>query len=546
MADDGYQMRQEVGLRVPMRDGVELSLRVYRPDAPGAFPALLAVSPYQHATDDLPHSALFLWHEVGPVAWYVAQGYVYVHADVRGTGQSGGTYGFLDMAEQTDLYDLIQWVAGQAWCDGNVGGIGQSYYAWSQWFMGVMNPPALRCIAPYDGSIDLYRDAAYHGGIYCDFLNWWYNLVRNNNLQRMPGGPQGRLMEADIGAEFTSRQTYDDWWRERSALERIDRIEVPVLSIGHWGKMGLHLRGNIVGYEDVTAPKRLIVTGAKDVFEAHELFDRIDFHRDVLLPFYDHWLKGKESHAERSAPPVRLYVNGREEWRDAAAWPLPEAREVPFFLSARPAGAVASLNDGSLDTDPPEDSDATTSYDYPDPGWTLGVARMTPQGPDPLGRVLTFTTPPLEADIEVTGPIRMELFLESTAEDTDVFVKLSDQGPGEGRPTSCIVSRGWLRASHHSRRDEDRSRPWRPVYSHDAPQPITPGEVVRLEIELMPCAHLFRAGHRLRLEIANGDSPVTDGLFTHLYGWWKVGRDTIHHCDARPSKLILPVVGGPD
>lgn len=432
MAAEGCDLLDEIDVRVPMRDGVELSVRIYRPDAPGQFPALLAVSPYQHVTDDLPHSALFLWHEVGPVAWYVAQGYAYVHADVRGTGQSDGSYGFLDAAEQQDLYDLVQWVANQPWCDGNVGGIGQSYYAWSQWFMGVMNPPALRCIAPYDGSIDIYRDAGYHGGIHCDFLNWWYNLVRTNNLQRMPAGRQGKLLERDIGAELLSHQTYDDWWSERSALERIDRIEVPVLSIGHWGKMSLHLRGNIVGYEDVEAPKRLIVTGAQNVFEAHELFDQIDFHREVLLPFYDRWLKGKESAEECNAPPVRLYVNGREAWRDAEAWPLPEATEVPFYLNGRSACAVASLNDGSLETTPPEEADAATSYDYPDADWTLGVARMTVQGPDPLGRVLTFTTQPLEAEIEVVGPIRLELFLSSSAHDADVFVKLSDQAPGEG------------------------------------------------------------------------------------------------------------------
>ncbi len=539
---DALPMRTERDIGATMRDGTRLSLRICRPDAPGRFPALLAVSPYQHVTDDLPHSPLFLWREVGPVPWYVAHGYACVHADVRGTGQSEGRYGFLDRAEQQDLYDLVQWVAAQDWCDGNVGGIGQSYYAWSQWFMGVMAPPALRCIAPYDGATDIYRDAAYHGGIHCDFMNWWYTLIRNNNLHRAGPEAQGRLLEADLGRDFTTRQLRDDWWRERSAQERLDRVRVPVLSIGHWGKMSLHLRGNITGFEALQAPKRLIVTGARDVFEAHDLFDQVSFHAEVLKPFYDRYLKGAANGWE-DGPAVRLWLRGRDDWLDADRWPLPQARETAFHLQPGPAGAGPSLNDGALGPEPMPGADgeaegAATSYDYPDPQWTLGTARLTPEGPDAASRVLAFSTPELDRPLEIAGPVRLLLWLSSTATDTDVFVRLVDVPPG-GRPV--IVSRGWLRASHR-RTDPARGTPWRPFRHHDAPEPLEPGRPELLEIEVMPCAHRFAPGHRLRLEIANGDSPVTEGLFTHLYGWWKVGRDTIHHDAAHPSRLLLPVL----
>jgi len=251
-----YSMRVDSRVSATMRDGVRTAVRIYRPDGPGRFPALFAASPYMYATDDIPHSRLFLWREVGPVQWYVEQhGYAYVHADVRGSGDSEGVYNFLDRVEQQDYYELVEWVARQDWCDGNVGGIGQSYYAWSQWFMGIVNPPSLRCIAPYDGAVDPYRGTAYHGGIYCDFMAWWYNLVRVNNLHRAANDPAGKAMPLDMAWEFQKRQTYDDWWRERTPYERLDEIEVPVLSIGHWGKMGLHLRGNILGYEEVQAPK---------------------------------------------------------------------------------------------------------------------------------------------------------------------------------------------------------------------------------------------------------------------------------------------------
>ncbi len=133
MASTKYDIKIEEPVYVPMRDGTRIALRIYRPDADGAFPALFAASPYQFETDDLPHSTMFLWREVGPVEWYVREhGYAYVRMDVRGSGKSEGVYNFLDAEEQRDYYETIEWIARQAWCDGNVGGLGQSYYAWSQ------------------------------------------------------------------------------------------------------------------------------------------------------------------------------------------------------------------------------------------------------------------------------------------------------------------------------------------------------------------------------------------------------------------------------
>lgn len=389
-----HGMKVEEPVFVTMRDGVRIACRIYRPDAPGKFPVLFAASPYQFETDDLPHSTQFLWREVGPVEWYVRDhGYVYVHMDVRGTGQSGGTYGLLDKDEQQDYYDCIEWVGRQEWCDGNVGGIGQSYYAWSQWFMGIVNPPSLKCIAPYDGAVDMYRGTAYHGGIYCDFMPWWYQMLRVNNLQRASNGPGGQYLPLDLAGEMARHQTYDAWWKERCIWERLDEIKVPVLSIGHWGKMGLHLRGNIVGYEEVKAPKKLVVTGARDVFEAHDQFDHIEYHERELLPFYDRYLKGKKNGWEKR-PEVRLYVNGRGEWREEEAWPVKGARTVPFHLSRKASNSVTSLNDGTLTPDKPAKNGGSTDFSYPQPGWKLGTVGMGPQGPDTIRNALTFTTPP--------------------------------------------------------------------------------------------------------------------------------------------------------
>ena len=146
------------------------------------------------------------------------------------------------------------------------------------------------------------------------------------------------------------------------------------------------------------SPKKLVVTGAKDVFEAHDQFDQISYHKDELLPFYDHYLKGKKNRwLNRSN--VRLHVGGRNEWREEDAWPLKHTKYTSFYLNRRQSKSLTSVNDGSLTTDAPRVNGGSTSYDYPNPGWKLGTVGCGPQGPDPVRGVLTFTTASLEEDV---------------------------------------------------------------------------------------------------------------------------------------------------
>jgi len=145
-------------------------------------------------------------------------------------------------------------------------------------------------------------------------------------------------MRLDLVGAITEHTLDDDWWRERSPFWRLHEIKVPVLSIGHWGKMGLHLRGNILGFEEVKAPKKLVVTGAKNVHEAHHQYDQVAFHEQELLPFYDLHLKGKNNGFMDGAP-ARLYVRGANVWREEE-WPLPGAKYVPYYLRKGPSGSV--------------------------------------------------------------------------------------------------------------------------------------------------------------------------------------------------------------
>lgn len=542
-----YQTIVEKDVYVAMRDGVRIALVVYRPKAEGQFPALFAASPYQYEFDDVPAYPLFPTRETGPVDWYVGHGYVYIHADVRGSGRSEGTYRYFDKEEQLDYYELVEWIAQQPWCTGKVGGIGQSYFAVAQWFTAALNPPHLTCIAPYDARIDNYRDAGYHGGIFGGYQSYWYNAVRHNNRLRPANAPTGKMMEYDLGYHLIDHAIYDSWWKERCAHELIKDIKVPVFSIGHWGKLGLHLRGNILGYEDVISPKKLLITGAASSQEAHHLFDTIEFHEQELLPFYDHYLKGIDN-GFMEGPPVKIFVRGEQAYRTENEWPLKRAKYVSYYLRKGPSKSVNSLNDGALSSAAPPRNGGASVYSYPDWEWRSGVVAIGPDGPDPVKRVLTFTSPELDDDMEVTGPIVLELYALSDQTDMEFIVKIADQRPQPPeerkkgvQPGFTNVSKGWLKASHR-KKDEKRTTAIRPFYTHEDPQPVEPGRTYKFDIEVLPTSYVFRKGHRIRLEITNGDSALTDHTWTHPYPLWKGGTDTIHHDAAHPSRILLPVV----
>jgi predicted acyl esterase len=533
---------------IAVRDGARIGARVYRLEGAGPYPALLAASSYRFDNNILPASPQFLWRETGPIDFYAENGYAYIHMDVRGSGRSGGSFGFLDHKDQEDLYDVVEWVGRQSWCNGKVGGIGQSYFCMLGWFMGALSPPSLACLGAHDGLCDIYRAGTYHGGIACDFVPgyWWY---QNRFINRYPASGPTRDQDTDLTAMIAAHPTYDDFWRERSAWEVLDRIKVPLYSSGVWAKMQLHTRGNIDGYLRAQGPKKLRMSGAPNAWAAAAEFASVDFHKRVLLPFYDYYLKGRETDYLARAN-VEYAVRGSNVMRKSDTWPPRNVRYVSWYLTQTASHSVTSLNDGGLSRSAPAGTGAT-SYSYPNPGWVAGVVGFGPSGPaggfDPVRRVLTFTGEPLLDDVEIAGPIKLTLYLSTTATDTDVLVKLSDQFPqaSEDRakglnPFAEVVTRGWLRASHREI-DEAHSTDMVPRYTHRNPQPLTPAEIYKLQVSLEPMAYLFKKGHRIRLEIVNGDSPVTEALWPHYYRPDKIGADTIYHDGNHPSELVLPV-----
>jgi hypothetical protein len=394
---------------------------------------------------------------------------------------------------------------------------------------------------------DPYRYLAFRGGIESNFPLYWFNAsVRVPNLYPA-NGDHPRVLERDFYLDVQGHPNYDTYWRERCAAEHLDKIKVPIFSIGVWAKMELHLAGNILGYQKAQGPKKLFITGTATAVTSQIDFNTVDFHKKLLLPFYDKYLKGANtSHDER--PNVEYVVKNTGVARSFDAWPPPGTRRQKFFLGKGPTGSVTSLNDGALHAAPGAEG-GSTSYAYPHPRWVLGVVAVGPQGPDPAAAVLTFTSAPLEADMEVAGHGKVILHASSTRSDMDFHVKVSEQFPQSpeerakgAQPRYAIVTKGWLRASHAMERDRGKSTEDIPHYTHANPKPLVPGKIYELEIALMAIAWRFQKGSRLRLEIACGDSPITDGLFFHVYRPDKIGTDTVHHDAAHPSQLILPVL----
>ncbi len=321
---------------------------------------------------------------------------------------------------------------------------------------------------------------------------------------------------------------------------------MPIFSIGVWSKVDLHLNGNIVGFQRARAPKKLLVFGSSNLFAAVADFSSEEFHEKYLRPFYDCYLKGEDT-GYPTEPAVRYFVTGADRFNRADDWPPKNVSYRTYFLKSGPTGSVTSLNDGALD--PAGAGAGQTRFDYPDPGWRAGVVGFDPEGqPDPVRRVLTFTSPPLEDDLELAGPLKLVLYAASSNSDTDFIVKVAEQfvqsedSRREGvQPRSRVVTKGWLRASHRAI-DAARSLPNAPWYTHVDPQPIEPGRIYQYEIAVMPTAYLFKKGSRIRLELANGDSQLTEFVFQHDYTPNKVGTDTIYHDAEYPSHLIVPVV----
>ena len=569
-------MVAEKDVLVPMRDGVRLAIDVYRPDTTDRLPALLSFSIYNKDLQGpelgatLPPQPAWssLWAgllEAGDTRYFVSRGYVHVIGSPRGVGKSEG-----GGSREWDSYDLIEWIAGQPWCDGNVGMIGISGFGAEQLHVARQNPPHLKAIFPFDprgayGTLGSFREE-YPGGVLHLFRYLIMHFAAIHQTKGRPGAlpPEKEALwrEAMNNPDYrmyphlynvlTQKgqhmpgyfdlliDPYDKEESVRAAEESLSRITVPTYTGSGWYAYTYktHLNGAQNYFEKIPAPKKLLFVGP-----AH--LER-PFHtlNGEILRWHDYWLKGIDT-GVMDEPAVRYWVMGANEWRTANDWPPPEARWTKFYLTSWERLRTQPFVPRSAEDELPPDA----------------FVQMPPTQTNVVQR-LRYMTDPLPHDVLVAGPSVLYLCAEIDQDDTNWFVTLKDIGPDHGvrtvregereLPSGLLereVTRGWLKASHRAL-DPTRSKPWKPWHplTRAAQKKVVPGEINEYAIEIMATANLFRRGHRICIEIAAADMPTgvagatnAEYIPNHICS----SRTTLHkiyHDARRPSHLLLPIL----
>ena len=553
LSEPQYASRCDINTAIAVRDGTTLLADIHRPDSDGRFPALLAASPYPRQMQDLGAPAGFI--EAGVTDFWVPRGYAHVIANLRGTCGSDGTFNFFDAQERRDVYDLVEWVAAQPWCDGNVGMIGISYFAMTQLEAAVERPPHLKAIFPLAVTADLYEGANHHGLLSSSFITPFLAMMgltaeRSDKLWRSkPVGLARRLLNSPrVHKKFETmngesavtmlRQllrlphnphpwdelwqeaavkhpTRDEWWEERNLLPLLKEIDIPVYLGCDWENVPMHLPSTFATWKGLSHSPcvRMGMLGKFGLTWPWE-----SMHTEALA-WYDHWLKGYDT-GITDGPPIRYFLPGADEWRTADSWPP----------SQTPHRELALRADGTLDENEGEPGSRELMVLGP------GLGRVKPSKIDPPS-TLTWTGAPLGQDLDVVGDIELRLVASATAIDTAWMAMLQDVAPDD---EATEVTAGWLRASLREV-DEAASRPGAPVLPCRNPQAVPLGADVEYRIPLVPNARSFKAGHRIRLVLTSDDqdpSAPTIMNFRHA----SVGTSSLNTVRSS-SRLLIPVLG---
>jgi len=509
---------------VTMRDGVKIAVDVYRPEAEGRYPGLLSTSAYikdlQQQPPELSHSI-----EAGATRFFVPKGYVHVIAQVRGSGLSQGQFNWYDSTEQRDGYELVEWIAQQPWCNGNVGMVGDSYFARTQWLIAAQKPPHLKCIAPFDAGTDEYRDTRHEGGLIRSgwLCAWGFDTI----LQCLwPGPVDGKLPPANLFLNYGNNPDDGPYYWERSGWTKLDDIEVPVLSIAVAQGRG-HSRGQLWAYPRTKTPKKLIVVPPLGFF-SNVFLIRSKPINEQILRWFDYWLKGIDT-GIMSEPPVAICDSVTREWRYENEYPLARTKWTKFYLRSSPTGPATKPPYGLVSVEPPKNEEPD-SYTTPESLDLLATGKP----------VLAYTTPPLEEDLRVWGPLSAVLYGSSTTLDTAWFVKLGDVGPDD---QVTLLTQGHLKASYREV-DESNSRPGQPFHPFQNPALPEPNKIYDYQIEMLPIFYTFKKGHKIWIQIASNDFDYHTRLHTvYTYEMLPVpAKNTVYHNSTHPSHLLLPII----
>lgn len=570
------KMIVERDVQIPMEDGVVLRADVFRPKDGTPSPVIMTQGvygkgvPYRDAyapqwkvllatkPEVLQGSTkeFMVWETVDPEIW-VPWGYVCIRVDTRGAGRSPGKIDIFGPREIKDYYNAIEWAATQPWSTGKVGLLGISYYAITQWLVASLQPPHLTAMIPWEGASDLYRDFMRHGGIFNNgFFEWWYPKqvisVQHGNpktwkdpwLGEPASGPE-TLSEmelqnnrADPVADILSRPLDGEWYRSRSA--DYSKVTVPFLSGANWAGFGVHPRGNFEAFTQAASKQKWL-----DCHPGrHEEWFYLDKGMALQKRFFDHFLRGIDNGWDKE-PPVLLHLrrafSEEFEQRKETAWPLPSTSWTKIYLDAVDGVAVPGMSWEPLSK--------SSKLTFP-----------------ALGQPLTFLSPPMTEDTEITGPLAAKIFASSSTTDLDLFFTLQAfmngkeivfQGAVDKRTP---LSQGWLRASQR-KIDPSKTLPYRPYHSHDEIQPLEPGKIYELDVEIWPTNVTLPKGSQFALQISGKDferllppsqpdepwSMRPASLCTHNHVGDRpkdifAGETTIYTGGKSASYLLLPLI----
>lgn len=569
-----YGVHATTDVPVRMSDGVVLRANVYRParadgsPAPGRFPVLLTQNPYNKSTPDLGMRNDYL----------VSRGYVQVVVDVRGTGSSGGTWDSFGTREQRDGFELVRWAHSprRPWSNGDVGLWGVSYMAINQFFTAAQRPPGLKAMFPIVPAGDVYRDVVASGGqVDAGFIPLWLGLVTASGvvppaytgvapdrglvtLLQHVGGAAAFQLPTLASAVTGGSQAYDGpFYRKRSPLSVVDRVEVPTFVVG--GHYDLFQRGEPMLYQRLRAngvPSRLLV-GPWTHLQASTgpgLPDGPVPSLDALaLRWFDRHVRGAEDAAlGRDVKPVTYYEIGSGRWRTAGRWLPGDATARVFHLD----GEALPGRPGTLRGRAPRTAGGDPVLPVPVAGlctrsasqWTAGIVAGTQcetdnRLNDAAGTV--YETTPLQRAVRVAGPVNARLYVSTTARDGMLSVHVEDVAP-DG--TADRLTGGWQVLSHRAldrrrslRLDGEIVQPWHP-FTQQAELPVRPGRVMPVDVEVFPTGARLAPGHRLRITVQAYDTPHLLPTAPQL-AKQAAGVITVHHSPRYPSRIVLPVRG---
>jgi uncharacterized protein len=559
------------GVPMKTRDGVTLYADIYRPNSTGKFPVILMRTPYDKSVN---------W-AVAPIFKMVPRGYVVILQDVRGRYTSEGEW-YPFKHEQADGFDAVEWAAALPYSDGKVGMMGASYVGATQMLAAIAQPPHLAGIAPEVTASNYHENWTYQGGAFEQWFDQnWTSQLAQNTLQRLIGEntnalvgvptlpladypvfnfgqlPADAKLTASIAPyylDWLAHPDYDDYWKQWSIEEHFSNIAVPMLQVGGWydifaaGTLRNYMGAKAHGSTEAARTKQhlLMQIGGHagfgrrigDVdFGAHALENG---YTDVILDWYDFLLKDIRNEFATDKP-VKVFVMGANEYHQEDDWPPPQAQATKYFLHS--GGKANSLRgDGSLSTTAPK-AEPADAYVYnpanavPTIGGPLccDAEHMEPGPRDQRSvenrdDVLVYSTGALARDVEVTGPVTADLFVKSSAVDTDFTAKLVDVSP-DGFAQD--LTEGILRMRY--------------AVSREHATLINPGQIYEIAIDVWATSNVFLRGHSLRLEISSSNFPRFDRnlntgediKFAHHF---LSATNSILHDAQHPSALVLPVM----